>query len=142
MFHKLNKPPCKVGTKYPVDNLTNILYTLRQSKQNLLIHFTVYYPIPVFRNGSTGAFDRQTDGLCRPCFRLVAAAVLQPVPEYPVFLFDDVLSERDRDRQRDLLQKLEERQVILTSCNRELFEGMHAPMIRVEEGTYEREEQG
>ena len=62
--------------------------------------------------------------------------------EYPVFLFDDVLSELDCDRQRYLLQKLEERQVILTSCNRELFEGMHAPMIRVEEGTYEREEQG
>ena len=63
------------------------------------------------------------------------------VGEYPVFLFDDVLSELDGDRQRYLLQKLKERQVILTSCNRELFEGMLASMVRVEEGTYEREPQ-
>jgi DNA replication and repair protein RecF len=36
--------------------------------------------------------------------------------EYPVFLFDDVLSELDENRRRFILSKIEKRQVILTSC--------------------------
>ena len=41
--------------------------------------------------------------------------------EYPVYLFDDVLSELDSKRASYLLSKLGERQVIITSCNEELF---------------------
>ncbi len=36
--------------------------------------------------------------------------------EYPVFLFDDVLSELDARRQKFLLSKLGDRQVIMTTC--------------------------
>ena len=36
--------------------------------------------------------------------------------EYPVFLFDDVLSELDENRRKYILSKIENRQVILTSC--------------------------
>ena len=36
--------------------------------------------------------------------------------EYPVFLFDDVLSELDENRRKFILSKIEKRQVIITSC--------------------------
>ena len=36
--------------------------------------------------------------------------------EYPVFLFDDVLSELDENRRKFILSKIENRQVIMTSC--------------------------
>lgn len=39
--------------------------------------------------------------------------------EYPVFLFDDVLSELDGARREYLLQKIRGRQVILTTCERD-----------------------
>ncbi len=57
--------------------------------------------------------------------------------EYPVFLFDDVLSELDASRQAYLLGRLYERQVIITSCNEELFRGIDANLIHVTRGTYE-----
>lgn len=41
--------------------------------------------------------------------------------EYPVYLFDDVLSELDSKRTSYLLSRLDKRQVIITSCNEELF---------------------
>lgn len=41
--------------------------------------------------------------------------------EYPVYLFDDVLSELDANRASYLLSKLGGKQVIITSCNEELF---------------------
>lgn len=57
--------------------------------------------------------------------------------EYPVFLFDDVLSELDSGRQQYLMQRLGGRQVIMTSCNESLFAGMDVNMIHVDEGCYE-----
>ena len=36
--------------------------------------------------------------------------------EYPVFLFDDVLSELDENRRKFILSKIDKRQVIITSC--------------------------
>ncbi len=57
--------------------------------------------------------------------------------EYPVFLFDDVLSELDHSRQEYLMQRLSGRQVIMTSCNKELFADMDVHMIRVTEGRYD-----
>ena len=57
--------------------------------------------------------------------------------EYPVFLFDDVLSELDSRRQQYLMERLGGRQVIMTSCNESLFAGMDVHMIRVKAGTYE-----
>ncbi len=57
--------------------------------------------------------------------------------EYPVFLFDDVLSELDSGRQQYLMQRLGGRQVIMTSCNESLFSGLDVNMIHVDEGCYE-----
>lgn len=56
--------------------------------------------------------------------------------EYPVFLFDDVLSELDFARQKFLLSKLGERQVIMTACN-QLPLDIDAKIIKVDGGRYE-----
>lgn len=40
----------------------------------------------------------------------------------PVFLFDDILSELDRERREYITEKIKGKQVILTSCNEEYFE--------------------
>ena len=42
----------------------------------------------------------------------------------PVFLLDDVLSELDRDRKEYILSKIEDRQVIITSCDESDFSGI------------------
>ena len=38
--------------------------------------------------------------------------------EYPIFLFDDVLSELDEKRQKFVLDGMHDRQIIITSCER------------------------
>ena len=53
--------------------------------------------------------------------------------EYPVFLFDDVLSELDARRREYLLEKMEGKQVIMTSC--EKMPAFHGKKIYVENGT-------
>lgn len=55
--------------------------------------------------------------------------------EYPVFLFDDVLSELDPRRQRFLLSQLGKRQVIMTTCTPPPVES-DAKFIDVEGGLY------
>lgn len=52
--------------------------------------------------------------------------------EYPVFLFDDVLSELDSRRRGYLLEKMAGKQVILTSC--EEIADFHGKKIRIEAG--------
>ncbi len=44
--------------------------------------------------------------------------------EYPVFLLDDVLSELDGDRRKFILQNLSDRQLIVTSCEPDIFRAM------------------
>ena len=57
--------------------------------------------------------------------------------EYPVFLLDDILSELDRSRQEFIFRNLENRQVIVTCCNRELFENMNVSnVIEVVDGEF------
>ncbi len=57
--------------------------------------------------------------------------------EYPVFLLDDVLSELDRERKKYVLSELRGRQVILTTCDENDFEGLgSAKRIYVENGNY------
>lgn len=56
--------------------------------------------------------------------------------EYPVFLFDDVLSELDARRQSFLLSRLEKRQVIMTTCTTPPVKS-DAKFISVENGRYE-----
>lgn len=54
--------------------------------------------------------------------------------EYPVFLFDDVLSELDRGRREYLLSHIKGKQVIMTTCEKEGFYAEHT--ILVKNGTY------
>lgn len=55
--------------------------------------------------------------------------------EYPVFLFDDVLSELDPRRQKFILSQLGDRQVIMTTCTPPPVES-DAKFIDVEGGLY------
>lgn len=55
----------------------------------------------------------------------------------PVFLFDDVLSELDASRRDFLIRRIQDKQVILTTCESEmLFSLDDARMIRVQNGNY------
>jgi len=55
--------------------------------------------------------------------------------EYPVFLLDDVLSELDFERRGYVLSALSGRQIIITSCDADLFGGTcDANIITVENG--------
>ena len=56
--------------------------------------------------------------------------------EYPLFLFDDVLSELDRGRREYLLSHIRGKQVIMTTCEKEGFGAAHG--IFVKNGTYEK----
>lgn len=57
--------------------------------------------------------------------------------DYPVFLFDDVLSELDSVRQEYLLHKIKGKQVIMTGCNLDLLSNVQdVRRIRVADGTY------
>ncbi len=56
--------------------------------------------------------------------------------EYPVFLFDDVLSELDSERKKYIFEGIEKRQVIITSCDEDT-EGISADrIIKVSGGSY------
>ena len=54
--------------------------------------------------------------------------------EYPVFLFDDVLSELDASRRSFLLDEIRDRQVIMTSC--ECAPTGNQNTVFVKNGTY------
>lgn len=55
--------------------------------------------------------------------------------EYPVFLFDDILSELDESRREIILRKTVGRQVIITACEKEYFSTLNTQnRIRVEKG--------
>ena len=57
--------------------------------------------------------------------------------EYPVFLFDDVLSELDEGRRSFLLSGAGQRQIVITSCERGALGGIAANEIYVEGGRYD-----
>ena len=57
--------------------------------------------------------------------------------ESPVFLLDDVLSELDGGRRNFILSNMSSGQVVITSCDTSLFDGMKdVRMIKVEKGKY------
>ena len=56
--------------------------------------------------------------------------------EYPIFLFDDVFSELDTTRRSYLINKIKEKQVIMTGCETGIFSEGGARIIRVENGKY------
>ena len=57
--------------------------------------------------------------------------------EYPVFLFDDVMSELDSGRRQYLLDALGARQLIVTACDDRDFTVKNARLIRTNGGKYE-----
>ena len=58
--------------------------------------------------------------------------------EYPVFLFDDVLSELDENRKKYVLSKIKNRQVIITSCEPYEFESLETTsFIEIKNGKKE-----
>lgn len=57
--------------------------------------------------------------------------------EYPIFLFDDVMSELDEGRRRFLLSSLKERQIIITACDERDLSECGARIIRTVGGRYE-----
>ena len=56
--------------------------------------------------------------------------------EYPVFLFDDVLSELDRDRKNYLLNRLRDKQIMITCCDEREFSDCGGTFIRVDNGRF------
>lgn len=56
--------------------------------------------------------------------------------EYPVFLFDDVLSELDGKRRKYVLGGVGEKQIIITSCDPDEFRDMKINEIDVKGGSY------
>ena len=56
--------------------------------------------------------------------------------EYPVFLFDDVLSELDGERRKYLLEGIGERQIIMTSCEADDMKDFADNVIEVTGGSY------
>ncbi len=56
--------------------------------------------------------------------------------EYPVFLFDDVFSELDSGRRKNLLREITDRQVIITSCESDMDLAVPYRRIEVAKGKY------
>ncbi len=57
--------------------------------------------------------------------------------EYPVYLFDDVFSELDDERKKQLLSLFSNKQVIITCCNKNDFDGIQIrKKILAENGKY------
>ena len=56
--------------------------------------------------------------------------------DYPVFLFDDVLSELDETRRKYVLSGVGERQIIITSCDPDEFKDIEYNEIDVSGGNY------
>lgn len=56
--------------------------------------------------------------------------------EYPVFLFDDVLSELDEARRRYIIEGMKDRQIIITSCESAELAACADLIIEVKEGRY------
>ena len=56
--------------------------------------------------------------------------------EYPVFLFDDVLSELDEKRKKYIFNGIEKRQIIITSCEEDKNMGEDVKKIIVNSGEY------
>lgn len=61
---------------------------------------------------------------------------LELTGEYPVFLFDDVLSELDESRRSYLLKNKNGRQIVITSCDQKEIADFSEALIRVSDGTF------
>lgn len=69
-------------------------------------------------------------------------ACLELSGEYPVFLFDDVLSELDERRRAYLLSKRKDRQIVITSCEKKEIADFSESLIYVREGSFTPQGEG
>ena len=69
-------------------------------------------------------------------------ACLELSGEYPVFLFDDVLSELDERRRAYLLSKRKDRQIVITSCEKKEIADFSESLICVREGSFTPQGEG
>ncbi|MBP3606434.1 MAG: DNA replication/repair protein RecF [Clostridia bacterium] len=69
-------------------------------------------------------------------------ACLELSGEYPVFLFDDVLSELDERRRAYLLSKRKDRQIVITSCEKKEIADFSESLICVKEGSFTPQGEG
>jgi DNA replication and repair protein RecF len=58
------------------------------------------------------------------------------IGEYPVYLFDDVLSELDEGRREYLIRGIKGKQIIITSCFLEDLNDFADKVIEVKNGSY------
>ena len=71
------------------------------------------------------------------CMKLAEGEVIKEVfGEYPVFLFDDVLSELDEGRRKYIIEGMKDRQIIITSCEAEELIERADCIIEVKGGSY------
>jgi recombinational DNA repair ATPase RecF len=81
-----------------------------------------------------------SQGQCRSivlALKLAEGEVIREIfGEYPVFLFDDVLSELDERRRRYIIEGMAERQIIITSCERDEIQSFADRIIEVKGGEY------
>ncbi len=69
--------------------------------------------------------------------KLAEGEVLEKIfGEEPVYLFDDVLSELDKERRKFLIKGMNKKQIIITSCESEELIGLANKVIRVEGGRF------
>ncbi|MEG2931250.1 MAG: DNA replication/repair protein RecF [Ruthenibacterium sp.] len=73
--------------------------------------------------------------------KLAEAAMAQRVTgEHPVMLLDDVLSELDETRQSYLLNRMEDKQTIVTACDAGLFSRTNGMIYYMEQGSLVRKQ--
>ena len=81
-----------------------------------------------------------SQGQCRSivlALKLGEGEVIREVfGEYPVFLFDDVLSELDEKRRRYIIEGMEQRQIVITSCEMDEIQEFADRIIEVKGGNY------
>ena len=73
-------------------------------------------------------------------FKIAEGEIIKEISsEYPVFLFDDVLSELDEKRKNFILKSKDEKQIIISSCEKDENMFFADRVIRVNNGKYEIE---
>ena len=74
---------------------------------------------------------------CVLALKLAEGEVIKDIfSEYPVFLFDDVLSELDERRRKYVLEGAEDKQIIITSCEKDEIQNKAQKIIVVSGGSY------
>ena len=88
------------------------------------------------RRARTFASQGQQRSVVLALKRAEGEVCLELSGEYPVFLFDGVLSELDERRRAYLLSKRKERQIVITSCEKKEIADFSESLICVRDGVF------